>query len=78
MELYEGVKISIGPPIEDGFYYDFEFPDGTTISEADFPRIEERMRAHVKRGGEHSSVRTFPWSRPASGSSRRDRTTRWS
>ena len=48
MELYEGVKISIGPPIADGFYYDFEFPDGTTISEADFPKIEERMRAHVK------------------------------
>ena len=43
-----GVKISIGPPIEDGFYYDFEFPDGTAISEADFPAIEERMRAHVK------------------------------
>jgi threonyl-tRNA synthetase len=48
MELYEGVKISIGPPIEDGFYYDFEFPEGAAVSEADFPRIEERMRAHVK------------------------------
>jgi threonyl-tRNA synthetase len=48
MELYEGVKISIGPPIEDGFYYDFEFPDGVSISEDDFARIEERMRAHVK------------------------------
>jgi threonyl-tRNA synthetase len=50
MELYEGVKISIGPAIDDGFYYDFEFPDGVTISEADFPRIEERMRAHIKAG----------------------------
>jgi threonyl-tRNA synthetase len=48
MELYEGVKISIGPPIEEGFYYDFEFPPGTTVTEADFPKIEERMRAHVK------------------------------
>ena len=48
MDLYEGVKISIGPPIADGFYYDFEFPDGTVVSEADFARIEERMRAHVK------------------------------
>ncbi len=48
LELYDGVKISIGPPIEDGFYYDFEFPDGTTISEADFPAIEARMREHVK------------------------------
>jgi threonyl-tRNA synthetase len=50
MELYEGVKISIGPPIDDGFYYDFEFPPGTAISEADFERIEERMHAHVKAG----------------------------
>ncbi len=48
LELYDGVKISIGPPIADGFYYDFEFPEGTAISEADFPAIEERMRAHVK------------------------------
>jgi threonyl-tRNA synthetase len=47
MELYPGVKISIGPPIEEGFYYDFEFPDGSAVSEADFPRIEERMRAHI-------------------------------
>jgi threonyl-tRNA synthetase len=47
-EMYDGVKISIGPPIEDGFYYDFEFPQGTVITEADFPAIEERMRAHVK------------------------------
>jgi threonyl-tRNA synthetase len=48
LELYDGVKISIGPAIADGFYYDFEFPDGTTVSEADFPAIEERMRAHIK------------------------------
>jgi threonyl-tRNA synthetase len=48
MELYEGVKISIGPPIADGFYYDFEFPEGTVVSDADFAAIEERMRAHVK------------------------------
>ena len=48
LELYDGVKISIGPPIENGFYYDFEFPAGTVVSEADFPRIEERMREHVK------------------------------
>ena len=47
MELYPGVKISIGPPIEDGFYYDFEFPDGCSLSEADFERIEARMREHI-------------------------------
>src|SRR5579859_4737946 len=48
MELYPGVKISIGPAIDNGFYYDFEFPDGVSISEAEFPAIEERMRAHVR------------------------------
>jgi threonyl-tRNA synthetase len=48
MELYPGVKISIGPAIENGFYYDFEFPDGVSISDADFPAIEEQMRVHVK------------------------------
>ena len=48
MDLYPGVKISIGPPIEAGFYYDFEFPEGVTVTDADFPAIEERMRAHQK------------------------------
>ncbi len=48
MDLYPGVKISIGPPIEDGFYYDFEFPDGAAVSDADFERIEAKMREHVK------------------------------
>jgi threonyl-tRNA synthetase len=47
MELYPGVKISIGPPIENGFYYDFEFPEGAPVSEADFDRIEQRMRQHI-------------------------------
>ncbi len=47
MDLYPGVKISIGPPIENGFYYDFEFPDGTSLTEADFARVEERMREHI-------------------------------
>src|SRR5205807_8414405 len=35
MELYPGVKISIGPPIDDGFYYDFDFPEGVSVSESD-------------------------------------------
>ncbi len=47
MELYPGVKISIGPPIESGFYYDFDFPDGTTLSDADFERVEAKMREHI-------------------------------
>jgi threonyl-tRNA synthetase len=46
-ELYPGTKVSIGPPIEGGFYYDFEFPDGVTVSEADLERIEARMAEHI-------------------------------
>jgi len=47
-ELWPAVKLSIGPPIADGFYYDFEFPDGDAPGEDDLPRIEERMRAHIE------------------------------
>ena len=48
MELYPGVKISIGPAIEHGFYYDFEFPGGVSISQDDFPAIEAKMAEHVR------------------------------
>ena len=48
-ELYPEAKYGIGPPVEDGFYYDFAFPK--PISEADLPAIESRMRriAHEDR-----------------------------
>ena len=46
-ELYPGTKVSIGPPIENGFYYDFEFPGDTAPSEGDLEAIEERMRQHI-------------------------------
>src|SRR5215218_7908511 len=48
LDLYPGTKISIGPPIEDGFYYDFEFPHGVAVSDADFERLETKMREHIK------------------------------
>jgi threonyl-tRNA synthetase len=48
LELYPGTKVSIGPPIDTGFYYDFDFPDGVTVSDADFERIEARMREHIR------------------------------
>jgi threonyl-tRNA synthetase len=50
ISLYPGTKVSIGPAIENGFYYDFEFPDGITISENDLPAIETRMEEHIKAG----------------------------
>jgi threonyl-tRNA synthetase len=46
-ELFPGVKYAIGPPIEDGFYYDFDLPE--PIKEEDLPRIEEKMREIAKR-----------------------------
>ena len=46
--LYPGVKIAIGPPIENGFYYDFEFPE--PIHEDDLPRIEEEIRRELAEG----------------------------
>jgi threonyl-tRNA synthetase len=50
--LYPGVKIAIGPPIENGFYYDFDFPEA--ISEEDLPRIEEEVRRELEEGREWS------------------------
>ncbi|MFZ1927424.1 MAG: threonine--tRNA ligase [Solirubrobacteraceae bacterium] len=50
MDLWPGVKISIGPAIDNGFYYDFDFPDGVSISDQDFPAIEAKMAEHVKAG----------------------------
>jgi threonyl-tRNA synthetase len=47
-DLWPGTKVSIGPPIPDGFYYDFEFPDGERPTEADLERIEASMRAHIE------------------------------
>ena len=48
IRLHPGVKIAIGPPIADGFYYDFEFPE--PISEADLEAIEAEMRREIAEG----------------------------
>ena len=47
-ELYPGVKVSIGPAIDNGFYYDFDFPPGVSISDEDLPAIEAKMLEHVR------------------------------
>jgi threonyl-tRNA synthetase len=46
--LFPGAKFSIGPAIENGFYYDFELPGGATFSDDDLARIEAEMRSIVK------------------------------
>src|SRR5436190_4956227 len=50
--LYPGVKIAIGPPIENGFYYDFEFPE--PIREEDLERIEAEIARELDEGREWS------------------------
>ncbi|HEV2951894.1 MAG TPA: threonine--tRNA ligase, partial [Actinomycetota bacterium] len=44
--LFPGARYAIGPPIQDGFYYDFDLP--SPIREDDLPTIENEMRAVVK------------------------------
>jgi threonyl-tRNA synthetase len=46
--LYPGTKVAIGPPIENGFYYDFEFPE--PITEADLPRLEQEIKREIEEG----------------------------
>ena len=41
--LYPGVKLAIGPAIENGFYYDVDLGEGRSISSEDFPEIEKKM-----------------------------------
>src|SRR3954466_3507852 len=48
--LYPGVKIAIGPPIENGFYYDFEFPE--PVHESDLEKIEAEINRELKEGRE--------------------------
>ena len=44
LRLFPGTKIAIGPAINNGFYYDFDFPEGTKFSEEHFPAVEKEMR----------------------------------
>jgi threonyl-tRNA synthetase len=43
-DLYPGTKFGIGPSIENGFYYDVDPGNGAVITDADLPRIEEKMK----------------------------------
>ena len=47
LRLWPGAHFAIGPVIQDGFYYDFELPDGGHFSDADLERIEVEMRRIV-------------------------------
>ena len=48
LDLFPGATFAIGPPVENGFYYDFELPDGGTFTPEDLDRIDARMREIIK------------------------------
>ena len=48
-ELYPGIQFGFGPAVENGFFYDVMPAEGQTISENDFPKIEEKMRELAKK-----------------------------
>lgn len=56
VDLWPGTHFAIGPPISDGFYYDFELPGGRHFSDEDLERIESRMREII--GEDQTFVRS--------------------
>ena len=48
VQLFDGAHFTIGPAIEDGFYYDFALPNNKTFSDDDLASIEKRMREIMK------------------------------
>jgi threonyl-tRNA synthetase len=48
LDLFPGATFGIGPPVEDGFYYDFALPGGATFSTDDLDRIDARMREIIE------------------------------
>lgn len=48
LRVYPKAQLTIGPAIEDGFYYDIFMPDGAKITPDDFPKIEEEMQRLAK------------------------------
>ncbi len=48
LEFWPEAKNTIGPAVENGFYYDFEFPEGVVVSEKDFVKLEQKMKELLK------------------------------
>ncbi len=55
LKLFPGTKIAIGPAVDNGFYYDFDFPTDTKFTEENFPAVEKEMRKII--AGNHDFVR---------------------
>jgi len=59
LDFYPNAKLTIGPAIENGFYYDVDF-DGEILSEKDFEKIEQKMLENAKKD---SAFRIYPVSK---------------
>jgi threonyl-tRNA synthetase len=53
--IYPGIKFGIGPAIENGFYYDVDLPEGASLNDKDFGRIEQKFLEIAR--GKHPVVR---------------------
>ncbi len=51
--LYPGIKLWVGPSVDNGFYYDVDLPEGQVISEKDFPTIEKKMLELAQKKNEY-------------------------
>ncbi len=60
LELYPHAKPTIGPTIDNGFYYDFDFSGGAVPNEKDFPAIEKKMRGLLPRWDAFSHEEKIP------------------
>ncbi|MBN2058215.1 MAG: threonine--tRNA ligase [Candidatus Saganbacteria bacterium] len=54
VELFPGVKLGIGPSIENGFYYDFDMPE--QITSEDLPKIEKKMKEIIKSNAKFEKI----------------------
>ena len=59
-ELYPGTQNTIGPAIDDGFYYDFAFPAGVKLSDKDLPALEKKMKSHLKKWNKFTHKEVTP------------------
>src|SRR5688572_5854390 len=48
LEFWPETKNTIGPAVDNGFYYDFEFPEGVVVSDKDFTKLEQKMKELLK------------------------------
>jgi threonyl-tRNA synthetase len=56
-QLYPGINLTIGPAIDNGFYYDVELPEGKVISDKDFSQIE-KTALEIARGKHDFNMRS--------------------